>query len=161
MDFTAFISGLLGASFGSTLVGILLKIWLDHRLTIERTIAQEERQKIQKRREASTAVADILAEWVRSSYIGELTDIDRWRLQTTYWKNILWLDKELLDILFPALAHKSGSASTNELVIQARRVLLGLSKPDITADQLNNWLPLHKVEAVHSNNEKPVESDVK
>lgn len=161
MDWTAFISGLIGASFGSTLVGILLKTWLDHRLSIERTIAQEERQVNQKRRESSTAVADIVAEWVRSAYTGELTNEDRWRLQTTYWKNILWLDKELLDILLPAIAHKCGSASTNEIIIQARRVLLGLTKPDITADQLNNWLPQHKVESVHSNNEKPVESDMK
>lgn len=145
MDWTAFISGLIGASLGSSLVGILLKTWLDHRFTIERTEAQEERQLLQKRRESSGAVADILAEWVRSTYTGELSNEDRWRLQTTYWKNILWLDKKLLDVLLPALAHQPGAASVSEIVVQTRKVLLGLPTPDISANQLNNWVPQREV----------------
>jgi hypothetical protein len=56
----------------------------------------------------------------------------------------MWLDKELLDALLPALAKKPGAASTNEIIIQTRKVLLGLSKPDIDADQLNNWMPQPK-----------------
>lgn len=144
MDWSAFLSGLIGASFASTLVGLLLKTWLDHRLTIERTKAQEDRQILQKRREASAAVADILAEWVHSAYTGELSNEDRWRLQTVYWKNILWLDKELLDVLLPALAWKPGAANTNEIIIRTRKVLLGLKEPDLSADQLNNWLPMPK-----------------
>jgi hypothetical protein len=141
MDWTAFLSALTGAGFGSAFAGVLLKIWLEHRLTIARAEEQEQRHLLQKRREASTAVADILAEWVRSTYTGEFKDEDRWRLQSVYWKNILWLDKELLDVLLPALARQSGAATTNEIVVQARRVLLGLSKPDISADQLNTWMP--------------------
>lgn len=141
MDWTAFVSGLIGAGFGSTLVGILLATWLNHTLTVERAKAEEKRQLLQKRREASAAVADILGEWVRPTYTGTFSDEDRWRLQTTYWKNILWLDKELLDVLLPVLENKEGAVGSNEVIVQARKVLLGLSEPDIRWNQLNNWLP--------------------
>jgi len=141
MDWTAFVSALVGAGFGSTLVGVLLKTWLDHRLSIERARLAKERELQFKRREASTAVADILAEWTRPTYTGEFSNEDRWRLQTTYWKNILWLDKELLDLLLPALKNEPGAPGSHELIVQARKVLLGLSEPDISADQLNTWKP--------------------
>jgi hypothetical protein len=39
------------------------------------------------------------------------------------------------------LANTPGAASTNELIVQARKVLLKLGTPDISAEQLNNWLP--------------------
>lgn len=144
MDWSAFLSSFLGASFSSTIIGLLLKTWLDHRLTIERTRAQEDRQKISKQREASAAVADILGEWVRTNYIDEPTDEDRWKLQITYWKNILLLDKELLDILRSALALEENSPSINEIIVRTRMVILGLKEPDLKANELNNWLPNKK-----------------
>jgi len=48
----------------------------------------EERLKQNKRREASAAVADILSEWIRSSYMGNSNE-NRWLLQSSYWRNIL------------------------------------------------------------------------
>ena len=67
---------------------------------------------------------------------------DRWRLQTIYWKNILGLDKRLIDLLFSRLANDPYAVGTNEMIVQARKILLGLDKPDILAKELNNWLPI-------------------
>ncbi len=101
----------------------------------------EQRQLQEKRREKSAAIVDILAEWIRSSYSGEFSAEDRWTLQRTYWKNILWLDKELLDKLLPRLANLKDAPSTNEIIVQTRKILLKLKEPDISENQLNNWLP--------------------
>jgi hypothetical protein len=142
VDWNAFASGVLGAGIGSSVVGILFKTYLDHRLAVERAQREELRRRQEKQREASVAVADILAEWVRSSYLGASSNEDRWRLQVAYWKGILSLDKRLIDLLLPALARRPGSAGTNELIVQARRILLDLEQADVQALQLNNWLPI-------------------
>lgn len=142
MNWDVFVSGLAGGVFGSTLVGVLLKAWIDHRLAMERSTAEEARRLRQRQKEASVAVADILAEWVRPTYLGKDSNEDRWRLQCAYWRGILALDSELLDVLLPALAGAPGASGSNDLIVQARKVLLGLNKPDIAADQLNNWPPL-------------------
>ena len=136
MDWTHFATTLVVA--GAALGGY----WLAHRFAIKRAKFDEERLFESRRREASAAVVDILTEWVRVAYIGESSNEDRWRLQTTYWKNILWLDKELLDSLLPRLANVEDAPSTNELIVQTRKYLLRLSEPDISADQLNNWVPI-------------------
>ncbi len=142
MEWSSFISGVIGAFFGSGAGGILLKIYLDHRLTIERSELAEKRLQLQKQQDASVAVVEILGEWVRSTYLGDsITNEQRWQLQTTYWKNILLLDKSLIDQLFPLLAQAPGSEGTNEMIVQTRRILLGLKEPDIKATDLNNWLP--------------------
>lgn len=142
MEWSNFISGVIGAFFGGGAGGILLKVYLDHRLTIERSELAEKRLQLQKQRDASVAVAEILGEWVRSTYLGQsITNEQRWQMQTTYWKNILLLDKRLIDQLFPLLAHAQGSVGTNEMIVQTRRILLGLGEPDIKATDLNNWPP--------------------
>jgi len=46
MDWTTFVTSLLGVGF----VGALLKIWLDHRFRNQETKLSEERQLQQKRR---------------------------------------------------------------------------------------------------------------
>lgn len=137
MDWLTFATSLIGVGF----IGALLRIWLGHRLKIEETRLAEQRQLQQKRREASAAVAEILGEWVRSAYMGIFSNEDRWRLQTVYWRNILWLDKELVDLLAAALAHGEDAASTNELIVQARKVLFGLLQPDISVAELVTWSP--------------------
>jgi hypothetical protein len=142
MEWSSFISGVIGAFFGGGAGGILLKIYLDHRLTIERSELAEKRLQLQKQQDASVAVVEILGEWVRSTYLGEpITNEQKWQMQTTYWKNILLLDKSLIDQLFPLLAQAPDSVGTNEMIVQARRILLGLNEPDIKATDLNNWLP--------------------
>ena len=142
MEWSNFISAVIGAFFGGGAGGILLKIYLDHKLTIEREVLAEERLHRQKQREASVAVSEILAEWVRSTYAGgPMTNEQRWQMQATYWKNILLLDKRLIDQLFPLLAHAKNSVGTNEMIVQARKILLDLDEPDIKATDLNNWLP--------------------
>lgn len=142
MDWSSFLSGLLGASFGSTLVGIILKVWLEHRLEIERKTLFDKRQFEQKRREASKAIVDILAEWIRPKYESGRSNKDRWQLQKTYWENILLLDKNLFDLLSSRLANNPDAIDTNELIVQVRKVLLNLDEPDITSDKLNTWKPL-------------------
>jgi len=143
VDWSNFISALIGALSGGSFAGILVKMYLDHKLKIERQELAEERLHRQNQREASVAVAEILGEWVRSTYSGgSMTNEQRWHLQVTYWKNILLLDKQLIDLLFPLLANARGSIGSNEMIVQARKVLLGLDKPDIKGTDLNNWLPV-------------------
>src|ERR1035437_144107 len=140
MEWSNLISALIGAFSGVGVGGLLLKIYLDHKLTIEREVLQEDRLHRQKQREASVAVVEILAEWVRPGYEGgPMTNQQLWQMQTTYWKNILLLDKRLIDQLFPLLAHAKNSVGTNEMIVQTRKVLLELDEPDIKATDLNNW----------------------
>ena len=142
MDWTSFLSGLLGAGFGSTLVGIILSSKLENRFKIERKRLFDKMQFEQKRREASKAIVDILAEWIRPKYENGSSNKDRWQLQKTYWENILLLDKDLFDLLSSRLANEPDAVDTNELIVQVRRVLLDLDQPDISSDKLNTWKPL-------------------
>jgi hypothetical protein len=142
MEWSSFISGVIGAFFGGGAGGILLKLYLDHKLQIERSEIAEERLNLQKQREASGAVADILSAWIKGNYHETIQKNEqRWIIQSTYWKNILLLDKRLIDELFPLLADKPGSISTNEMIVRTRQILLDLGEPDIKADELNNWPP--------------------
>ena len=86
-------------------------------------------------------MVDILAEWVRDAYTGNPHNEYLWRVQTTYWKNILLLDKRLLDMLIPKLANVPDAPTAEEIIVQARKILLNLSEPDISANQLNRWWP--------------------
>ena len=144
MDWSSFLSGLIGAGFGSTFVGILLNLWLDHRLNIERKKLFDKIDFEQKRRESSKAVVDILSEWIHSKYMGNSSDEERWKLQKTYWENILLLDKDLLELLTLRLANAPEAVETNELIVQVRKILLQLKQPDIRPEQLNTWKPLAK-----------------
>lgn len=143
MEWSNFISGVIGVFFGGGAGGILLKIYLDHKFQLERSEIAEERLKLQKQREASIAVAEILSMWVKPNYHGAgLSNEQRWEIQSTYWKNILLLDKRLIDQIFPLLAGEKGAITTNEMIVRARQILLNLDEPDIKADDLNNWLPV-------------------
>jgi hypothetical protein len=145
MDWKTFISSALGALTGGGIIvvaaGSLIRLWLVHRLELDRQKLAEERERAEKVREASIAVADILGEWLRPTYTHSYTNEDRWRIQTTYWKHILRLDKNLVTLLLPCLANAPGAAGVNELIVEARRVLLDLPTRDLTPDQLNNWRP--------------------
>ena len=101
MNWTSFLSALGGTAVGAGILGIFLKAFLDHRLAL----ALRASDLMEKRREESRAVAEILSEWVRGSYTGNFTNEDRWKLQTVYWKNILGLDHSLIEVLFPRLAN--------------------------------------------------------
>ena len=136
VDWSSFLSALLGAGLSSG----FLKLYIDHRLQIEREKRKESLEHRQKIRDASAAVVDILAEWTRTTYTGEeFTDEAKWRLQTVYWRNILWLDKELLELIRSRLANRPDAVDTNEIIVQARRILLELKEPDITVNDLNVW----------------------
>jgi hypothetical protein len=121
-----------------TISGFLLV----HILNIREAKFVQETQSQQKRRDASVAVTEILAAWVHSTYKGNSSNETRWQLQTTYWKNILLLEKDLLELLMPVLANEPDSVGTNELIVQTRKVILGLPEADIRAEQLNNWPPI-------------------
>ena len=141
MDWNAFFSAMGGAAISTGVFGVILAAWLNHRLTKIREAETRATAMQEKRREESRAVAEILAEWVRPVYLGTYTNEDRWKMQSTYWKNILGLDKRLISLLFPLLANAQGNSGTNEMIVQARRVLLDLDNPDIAASDLNTWLP--------------------
>ncbi len=137
MELLSVVSNFFNSELASAVVVSVVALYLGDKFSKN----AERRQEQIRRREKSAAIVDILAEWVYSSYTGNSNE-KRWKLQTTYWKHILWLDKELLDLLLPTLAYKPGAAvSTNEIIVQARKIVLGLSEQDISADQLNNWLP--------------------
>lgn len=134
------IFSILNSQFANTLAVIFITIvaaWLGNNYT---TLA-EIRQKENLRREKSVLVADILSEWVRPTYLGKLNNEDLWRIESTYWKSILWLDKELLDLLLPRLANKPDALSVPEILVQTRKFLHGLDELDIQASQLNHWPP--------------------
>ena len=136
VDWSNFLSALLGAAVSSG----LLKLYIDHRLQIERDRRKESLEHRLKLRDASAAVVDILAEWTRTTYTGgEFDGEAKWRIQTVYWRNILLLDKELLQLLRNRLANHPDAVDTNEIIVQARRILLELEEPDITAKDLNVW----------------------
>ena len=142
MDWTAFFSAMGGAAVSTGIFGILLGAWVNHRLTKSREADMRASALREKQREESRAVAEILAEWIRPVYAGDFSNEDRWKIQATYWKNILGLDKRLITLLFPLLANAEGNSGTNEMIVQARRLLLDLREPDIEASDLNNWLPV-------------------
>lgn len=154
MNWNAFLSGLGGAAISTGIFGVIFAAWLNHRLTKVRDAETRAIAIQEKRREESRAVAEILAEWVRPVYMGTYTNEDRWKIQTTYWKNILGLDKRLISLLFPLLAHVEGNSGTNELIVQARSVLLNLEQPDIAAEDLNNWMPEQGVVATDKASKK-------
>jgi len=130
MELSPTVFGIISGFISSALFAGIIGIWLDHKLS-ERT----------KQREASASVVDIIAEWMRSAYTKKFDNECRWRLQTTYWKNILLLDKELLDLLIKRMANVPDAPSAEEIIVQARKVLLNLPEPDIRPDQLNHWWP--------------------
>ena len=134
MNWLTAVPAFVGAGVGSMLVGVLLKAWLDHKLSV----LSEQRQLQARRREASAAVAEILGAWVRSSYLGPSNE-DLWQLQVTYWRHVLWLDKEIVVLLAGLLSHKADAATPGEVIVKARKVLLGLSTPDIDAAALVSW----------------------
>jgi len=105
---------------------------------------KRQREEEVKRREASVAVADLLSEWIRSTYLNVDLNEAYWRLQSLYWKTILRLDKRILDVLLPRLANKKEAINTNEIIIKCRQTLLELKDPDLKPEELNNWLPLEK-----------------
>ena len=140
MEWTNFSSGVIGAVL-ATGIGA----YINYRFWQARAKITEAREKERRIQENSTAVAEILAEWIRPFYTGERSNEYLWRLQTTYWKNILRLDRSLLEMLIQRLANEPDAPSTNELIVQARKYLLNLPDTDISANQLNNWLPIKKV----------------
>ena len=128
MDWLSFASSAAGAIVGTIPVGVIATKYLEHNLVLR-----------QKRRDANAAVIEILAKWVRPSYLGRpMTEEERWDLQTTYWKNILLLDKEIIAILFPRLANAPNAVGTNDVIVEVRKILLKQKRADITGKDLNN-----------------------
>jgi len=128
MDWTTFVPSLIGAGLGTTIVGAALGSWLNYKYELAR-----------KKREASVAVAKFLGEWVKPYYMGESSDEERWKLQTDYWENVLRLDKSVVDLLAEVLQNKPGGPNVKDVIVQARKVLHGLSEPDIKAAQIIHW----------------------
>jgi len=144
MDMTTFFSALAGSAISTGILGILIGALINHRFTLAREAETRAAAAREKPREESRAVAEILAEWIRPAYMGQPSNEDIWRLQTAYWKNILGLDRELVTILLPRLENVAGAVEINEIIVQARRIVLGLAEADLKAADLNNWPPLPK-----------------
>jgi hypothetical protein len=154
MDLTAAVVNFLVGALGAGFVGAILKVWLDHKLSVQRGELGEERELRRKKRESSTAVVEILTEWVRFLYKDPITGDDLWRLQATYWKNIMWLDADLVKALTPLLVWREDAPTSGEVIIQARKTLLGLSKPDLTEDDLVKWA-IGEVHKQNGNHHRP------
>lgn len=127
-----FFNNIIGAFLGAGVMTGIFGYLLENR----------RRKEIEKEK-AVESVVDFLTEWIKSNYITESAEKNEvlWKLQSMYWKTILRLDKEILDVLIPLLAHKEDAVSTNEIIVEIRKALLGLKKPDLKPEDLNNWLP--------------------
>jgi hypothetical protein len=160
MDWSTAFSAFVGSVFASGIAAVILAALLErsltrlrHSLEVERQEQTERRALERRRREASPAVAEILSEWRRVCFVGETTPEDVWRLQTTYWKHVLWLDKSLVEMLAPVLVGRYGPATTDDtdqLIIQARTHLLELDTPDLTTDDLVNSTAIRKRVTTHA-----------
>jgi hypothetical protein len=137
----AFFATAIGTALGSGIAITLLGTFIAHKLTVARETEARAALIREKRREESRAVAEIISEWVRPTYTGKFTNEDRWKLQTIYWKNILGMDESLVRILGARLANDPNAKSVRELLVEARKVLLGLPKLDLSAEMLNSWEP--------------------
>jgi hypothetical protein len=130
--------------FGGGFVVAITQILLSHRLSIRQDKAAEKRHKQQRIRESSVAVAEVIGEWVRPSHTrdgGRPTGEDLWRIQTTYWRAMLWLDEELLKKLAELMAGAYGGPTTNQMLVEARRALLGAENTQIQSEETPTWLP--------------------
>lgn len=139
MDWLAISRDFGTATVTLSILNVLLVAWLTHSLV---KVRRDEDLR-QKRREQSSAVVEILAEWLRPENMGQpLSDHARWKLQMIYWRNILTLDRDLIGILFPRLANAPNAVSPNELIVQTRaHMLKKKNNPDLKATDLNNWWP--------------------
>jgi hypothetical protein len=153
MDWTSFISSLVGSGVTAILLGAFLTNWtnkrlakLQHSLAVRQEELAEQRELDRKKRESSAAVVEILTEWIRTSYTGGPSDEDLWQLQATYWKSILWLDAHLVKALTPLLALREDAPTSNELILRARAALLQLPEPDLSPDDLVTWTSKSKKE---------------
>jgi hypothetical protein len=111
-----------------------------------------------KKREANAMVADILAAWVHLTFV-PATGIKKrnqliYEMQTTYWKSMVWIDKDLLKLLNDHLTAKEGSMSTHELLVQTRQYVQGKkkffifpTKPDMTSKDIVDWSDLIQKES--------------
>lgn len=137
---TSVFDSISNINWGSLLAGLGLGSFISSFILFQ---LQNKREDEVKKREASIAVADLLSEWVKTNYTNERNNIQRWHLQSLYWKTILRLDKRLLDVLLPRLANNENALDTNEIIIKCRQILLGLKEPDLKVTDLNNWKPLN------------------
>jgi hypothetical protein len=69
MDWSTILASASGAVVGAP-VGILIKSGIEHFFNVRRDTLAQQRLSRQKRRDASIAVVEILAEWTHSSYLG-------------------------------------------------------------------------------------------
>lgn len=142
MDIVDFLVNATAGGLGAAAAGAIFMKAYESRLAIEVEKLREAREQAQKQRDASAAAVDIISAWVKPTYLGRnLTNEERWELQTNYWKNILLLDVNLAKILFSVLGKSDDNPGTNELIVRVRQHMLGLEEPDISAGQLNNWKP--------------------
>lgn len=141
------ISSIVTSAVFAVIVGSIL----NYRLT--QLAKQQEYRFIEldKRREASKSVVDILSKWVQNEYKGKDNEY-LWELQTIYWKNILLLDPKLLEMLIPRLENAPNAPTADEIIIQARKILLDLEKPDVS--KLNHWLPIKAPEQQNNGNQE-------
>jgi hypothetical protein len=126
----------------TTVFAAIFAVYLTNKYTKDR----EKEEKNRKRREANALVTDILSAWVHSTFDPNASDEDYnkylYEMQTTYWKSILWVDKELLIKLNECI---SGKPMTNEMIAQTRKYVQGLEEPDVTAENIVNWSRLIRV----------------
>lgn len=146
MDVNSFLGAVVGSALTSTIVGIFLSGWVDgrltkleHRLTIQREDLAEKRETERKQREASAPVADFLSQWIHCYYKGQTTNEDLWRIQSAYWKTVLWPDVQLVKALTPILAGRETGGDIKDIIIQVGKVLLQLSEADLTPSDLIHW----------------------
>jgi hypothetical protein len=135
--------GLISGAVGGILVSLV-----DSYLATRREKRAESREQGRKVREASAAVVDLLSEWVRPTYVrddGKATNEDLWTMQRECWRTLIWLDERLVKLLVSRLANSPDAVDTGQIVIQARKILLGLHKTELAS--VNHWPPKRRANA--------------
>jgi hypothetical protein len=167
MDWTSVISSLVGSGMIGILLAAFLTFWtnrrlaeLQHSLAVKQEELADQRELDRKRRQSSAAVVEILSEWIRTSYTGGPSDEDLWQLQATYWKNILWLNADLVKALAPLLTARESAPTSKELIIEARKALLNLDAPDLSPDDLVTWTSKGKREPRVSTSDIAATTDI-
>jgi hypothetical protein len=132
------LSDLLAVVVSVGSVQALLTVWLKARL--ESSIKHEYDQKLEeyryemRQREQAAMVAELLAEWVARP-------TDTRRLTQLVWGASLWLPAPVARELARTLSYATGAQTTEEILIEVRKVLKGASDDLTAADVIHFSAP--------------------
>ena len=117
---------------------LILKNWFITRLQLSVKAEYDRQTEVYKRdldrKEKVEMVAELLAEWIQTETV---TDEQRLILNKLSFKSALWLERDLVVELSKCLQLKPDAKSTFDIVLFARKKLLGVS--DLEISDITYW----------------------